>query len=189
MHSTQLTRLAGLAVAAGAASFAQGCGQGRAIFNVDVLSFLGGQGKEVVPYVIPSGTSGTVDNPPVQVTLLKGLGNSTVDSVTLTVAANVENDSGSGKVKFQIFFSSDQATVYSGTPYAQDSATVTGSQTAVLAPAPIPLVADSIFGQDQIFVGVRVAVTANAGPPPAMGGQLRLSTVKLRIVLQDHVLQ
>ena len=126
-----------------------------------------------------------MDNPPVKVTLLKGLGNSTVDSVTLSVAARVENATDSGKVKFQIFFSSSQANVYLGTPYAQDSATVVGADTVTLAPGPIPLAADSIFGQTQVYVGVRVAVAAKPGPQ--MTGTLRLSKVFLRIVLQDHI--
>lgn len=179
-------RLLGVLLVAGAA-IALGCGAGRAIFDVDVLSFLGTQGNDTVHYTIPGGTAGNVDNPPVKVTLLKGLGNATVDSVSLTVAANVENQAGAGKVKFQIFFSSSQVGLYSTTPYAQDSAIVSGLQTAVLAPGPIPLAADSIFGQDQIYVGVRVAVNANAGP--AMDGRLRLSAVRLRIVLQDHLFQ
>jgi hypothetical protein len=178
-------RLMWLALVAGAALAA--CGEGRAIFNVDVLSFLGGQGNDTVHYTIPGGTAGTVDNPPVKVTLLQGLGNSTVDSVTLTVGADVENLAGSGQVKFQIFFSASQAGLYSTTPYAEDSAIVSGMQTATLTPGPIPLVADSIFGQSQIYVGVRAAVTANAGP--AMDGRLKLSEVRLRIVLQDHVFQ
>jgi hypothetical protein len=168
-----------------AAALVLECGEGRAIFNVDVLSFLGGQGNDTVAYTIPGGASGTVDNPPVKVTLLKGLGNSTVDSVSLAVGATVANKTDSGKVKFQIFFSGTQAGTYSGTPYAQDSAVVHGAETAALAPAPIPLVADSIFGKDTIFVGVRVAVTALPGP--AMTGTLRLSKVILRIVLQDHI--
>ena len=180
------TRLTGLAAVVGAALLL-GCGEGRAIFNVDVLSFLGGGGNDTVHYTIPGGTAGSIDNPPVEVTLLKGLGNSTVDSVTLTVGADVENQAGAGKVKFQIFFSGSQATVYSGTPYAEDSANVSGVQTVPLNPGPVPLAADSIFGQDQIFVGVRVAVDANAGP--AMDGRLRLATVRLRIVLQDNLLQ
>jgi hypothetical protein len=183
----RFTRLTWLAVAGGAAALALGCGEGHAIFDIDVLSFLGGQGNDTVHYTIPGGTAGTVDNPPVRVTLLKGLGNSTVDSVTLTVGASVENQAGAGKVKFQIFFAGTQAGTYAGAPYAQDSANVSGVQTALLAPGPIPLVADSIFSKDSIFVGVRVAVNANAGP--ALDGRLRLSTVRLRIVLQDHLLQ
>ena len=87
----RITRLTWLAVAGGAAVLALGCGEGHAIFDIDVLSFLGGQGNDTVHYTIPGGTAGSVDNPPVRVTLLKGLGNSTVDSVTLTVAASVEN--------------------------------------------------------------------------------------------------
>jgi hypothetical protein len=173
-------------VCAAAVAVAAACGEGRAIFNVDVLSFIGGQGNDSVPYAIPGGSSGTVDNPPVKVTLLKGLGNSTVDSVSLAVGATVENRTDSGKVKFQIFFSSSQANVYAGTPYAQDSATVRpGADTVTLAPGPIPLAADSIFGQTQIYVGVRVSVVAFPGPQ--MTGTLRLSKVLLRIVLQDHI--
>lgn len=179
-------RLRSLATACVAALLVE-CGQGRAIFNVDVLSFIGGQGNDTVPYTVPGGASGTVDNPPVKVTLLRGLGNSTVDSVTLNVGAIVQNRTGAGKVKFQIFFSGNQGSVYSGTPYTQDSATVaTGSDTVALAPGPIPILADSIFGQPQVFVGVRVAVAAQAGP--AMAGSLRLSKVILRIVLQDQII-
>jgi hypothetical protein len=180
MRWYRLVWLAGIVVAAA-------CGEGRAIFNVDVLSFIGGQGNDTVHYTFPGGTSGTVDNPPVKVTLLQGLGNSTVDSVTLMVGADVENQAGAGKVKFQIFFSGSQAGLYSTTPYAEDSVDVSGVETATLSPGPIPLVADSIFGQSQIYVGVRVAVDANAGP--AMDGRLKLSEVRLRIVLQDHVFQ
>ena len=89
-------------------------------------------------------------------------------------------------MKFQIFFSGTQAGTYAGTPYAQDSAVVHGADTATLAPAPIPLVADSIFAKDTIFVGVRVAVAAKPGPP--MVGTLRLSKVVLRIVLRDQII-
>jgi hypothetical protein len=185
----RFTRLTWLAAAAGAAAFALGCGEGHAIFDVDVLSFLGGQGNDTVHYSIPGNTSGTVDNPPVRVTLLKGLGNSTVDSVTLTVGANVENVTDSGNVQFQVFFSSDSVGLYSTTPYAQASVRVVGAQTKPLAPAPIPLVADSIFGQDQIFVGIRVAVAVDPPVGPTMDGKLRLTAVRLRIVLQDHFLQ
>ncbi|MGH7615302.1 MAG: hypothetical protein ACREMW_14830 [Gemmatimonadales bacterium] len=179
-------RLCCLAAVVGAA-VALGCGEGRVILNVDVLSFIGDQGRDTVHYTVPGGATVTIDNPPVEVTLLKGLGNSTVDSVTLTVGANVENQTGGGKVKFQIFFAGSQAGVYSGTPYAQDSAIVSGADTALLLPAPVPLVGDSIFGQNQIFVGVRLVVTANPPLLPAMDGKLRLSTVRLRIILQENV--
>jgi hypothetical protein len=179
-----LLRFAGLPVAA-ALTAMLGCGQGRAIFNVDVLSFIGGQGRDTLHYLVPGGTSGTLDNPPVEVTLLQGLGNSTVDSVTLTVAAAFENQAGSGKVKFQVFFSGSTTNLYSSTPYAQDSALVSGADTVLLAPGPIPLVADSIFGQSKVYVGVRALVAADPGP--TMDGRLRMTKVLLRIVLQDKL--
>jgi len=162
-----------------------GCGEGRAIFNVDVLSFIGGQGRDTLHYVIPGGSSGTVDNPPVEVTLLQGLGNSTVESVTLAVGADVENQTGAGQVKFQVFFSSSSAGLYATTPYAEDSATVSGADTASLGADSIPLVADSIFEQSQIYVGVRAQV--NAAPGPTMDGRLRMTRVRLRIILRDKV--
>ena len=178
------TRVRSLAFVLGAALLV-GCGEGRAIFNVDVLSFIGGQGRDSVNYSFPGGASGTVDNPPVKVTLLKGLGNSTVDSVSLDVAARIHNLTDSGKVKFQIFFAGTQAGTYLGTPYAQDSAVLHGDTVATLSPGPIPVLADSIFGKDTIFVGVRVAVAARPGP--TMTGAVTLSRVILRIVLQDHI--
>ena len=177
-------RVWSLAIAGCAAVFV-GCGEGKAIFNVDVLSFLGGGGNDSVNYTIPGGSSGTVDNPPVKVTLLKGLGNSKVDSVTLDVAARVHNLTDSGKVKFQIFFSGTQAGTYTGTPYTQDSVVVHGDTVATLAPGPIPVLADSIFGKDTVFVGVRVAV--NALPATPMTGSVTLSRVILRIVLEDKI--
>ncbi|MGH7537661.1 MAG: hypothetical protein ACREMF_03430 [Gemmatimonadales bacterium] len=181
-----VTRLSWLAALAGAA-IALGCGEGRVILNVDVLSFIGGQGNDTVHYTVTGGDAVTIDNPPVPVTLLKGLGNATVDSVTLTVGAYVENQAGGGNVKFQIFFASTQAGVYAGTPYAQDSAMVSGVDTDTLLPAPVPLVADSLFGQDQIWVGVRLLVSADPPVAPAMDGRLRLFTVRLRIILQENV--
>ena len=180
MRRYRLWWLAAIVAAAAA------CGEGRAIFNVDVLSFIITQGDSTVPYIVPGATSATIDTS-AKVTVLKGLGNSTVDSVTLRVGTILQNDSGAGRVKFQFFFSGSQATLFTGTPYAEDSAIVNGQQDDTLTLGPIPLVADSIFGQDQIYAGVRLSVTANPGS--TMGGRLKLSEISLRIVLQDHVFQ
>jgi hypothetical protein len=175
---TWLVALAGLTVAAA-------CGEGRAIFNVDVLSFIGGEGRDTLHYIFPGGTSGQVENPPVEVTLLQGLGNSTVDSVTLTVQAAVENQAGSGKVKFQVFFSSSATGLYLTAPYAEDSAVVSGVQSDTLRPIPVQLASDSVFGQSTVYVGVRALVDADPGP--TMDGRLRMTQVRLRIVLQDKI--
>lgn len=179
------SRLLWLALLAGGAALA-GCGEGRAIFNVDVLSFLITQGDSTVPYALPGGASATIDTS-AKVTVLKGLGNSTVDSATLVVGTIVQNDSGTGKVKFQFFFSDSLATLFTGTPYVQDSVNVSGMQADTLTLGPIDFVSDSLFAHDQIYAGVRLAVSS--APGSVMGGRLKLSEIRLRIVLQDHVFQ
>lgn len=175
-----LIRLTWLAAAAGAA-LALGCGEGRVIFNVDVLSFLNNS-QDTVHYPSPIPPTDTVEIPGIEFRLPPGLGGkASVDTVALTVGATVENSVGTGKVKFQIFFDSSTATLYNTTPYSQDSAIVTGATSAVLAPAPIPFVGGTLFTRDRLFFGVRLVVA------PGMVGRLRLSTLRLRIVLQDQL--
>jgi len=166
-----------------AAMIAAACGEGRIIFNVDVLSFLSADQGDSVHYLVLGGLSGTVDNPPIEATILD-LAGAAVESVTVKVAADVENATGSGQVAFEIFFSDSAATLYTGTPYAADTAVVTGADTVTLAPIPIPFGADSVFSNEKVWIGVRASVVANAGP--ALEGTLRLSQLWLRIVLNDN---
>jgi hypothetical protein len=91
------------------------------------------------------------------------------------------NSSGSGQVSFQIFFGADAATLYNGTPYAQGSADFTGADSIPITPPAIPVIGDPLFTNDSLYFGVRVSVQ------PGMAGRLRLSTVQLRIVLQDKI--
>jgi len=68
------------------------CGQGRAIFNVDVLSFMQPSGRDTIPYNLPpSVITITADSfiPVQKISLPSGLGNSSVDSVSVTAAAVV----------------------------------------------------------------------------------------------------
>lgn len=176
-------RSAWLGATLAAAMIAAACGEGRIIFNVDVLSFLSADQGDTVHYLVPGGLSGTVDNPPIEATILD-LAGAAVESVTITVAADVENATGSGQVAFEIFFGSDSLTLYTGTPYAADTAVVSGVDTVTLAPGPIPFGADSVFSNEKVWIGVRASVVANAGPP--LEGTLRLSQLRLRIVLNDN---
>lgn len=169
----------GLALAA--AALAAACGEGHAIFNVDVFSFMQGSGTDTLHYTVLGGVSGNVDNTPTEVSLLGGLSNSTVDTVTLTVGADLVNATGSGTVSFQIFFAADSASTYSGTPFLSPSGT--------LSPATITPItgsatfSDSLFNQQTLWVGIRLATTANAGPP--LDGRMQLTALNVRIVLQD----
>jgi len=66
------------------------CGQGRAIFNVDVLSFMQPSGRDTIRYNLPpSPITLTADSfiPVQKISLPSGLGNSSVDSVSVTAAA------------------------------------------------------------------------------------------------------
>jgi hypothetical protein len=75
-----------------AALLAAACGEGRAIFNVDIQSFIAGTGNDTIPYVIPPGTATAsnwqkIDLPP-------GFGSSIVESATITGAGNLINTGG-----------------------------------------------------------------------------------------------
>ena len=165
-----------------AVAVAAGRGEGRAIFNVDVFSFLQGGGKDTLPYTLLGGVSGNVDNPPIEVSLLGGLGNSTVETVTLTVGADLDNTTGSGTVSFQIFFATDSASTYTGTPLLNASGPLApGTITPITGSATF---ADSLFNRQSLWVGIRLAVTTNPGP--AVNGTMRLSALDLRIVLRDR---
>src|SRR5258708_24459139 len=92
-------------------------GQGRAIFNVDVLSFMQPSGRDTIPYTLPpSPITITADSfiPAQKISLPSGLGNSSVDSVSVTAAAVVDNATGTGSVTFEVFFAKDSATAYGG---------------------------------------------------------------------------
>jgi hypothetical protein len=175
-----VTRLTLLAVAAGVA-LVLGCGEGRVIFNVDLLSFLDA-GEDTIHYPSPIPPVDTIKNPPILFRLPPGLGGKgTVDTVAVTVGTYVVNSSGSGQVSFQIFFASDAATLYSGTPYSQASLVVNSGDSLPLVPPTIPVIGDPLFTNDSLYFGVRVSVASG------MTGRLRLSTVQLRIVLQEKI--
>lgn len=156
------------------------CGEGRAIFNVDVLSFLAAEGSDTVHYTVPGGVSANVDMTPVEATMLS-LASEELDSVIVTLAADVENNAGAGSIAYEIYFGPDSATVYQPAHrYAADTAVVSGADTAQLAPPPIAVVGDTVFANQSVWVGVRAAVTANAGVP--MDGRVRMTRLDLRII-------
>src|SRR5918996_4212810 len=66
-----------------------GCGEGHAIFNVDVLSFMAGQ-VDTVDYVAPP-VAGVYDTTttPIEITMFAGLGQSSVDTVRIDATADL----------------------------------------------------------------------------------------------------
>jgi hypothetical protein len=161
------------------------CGEGRAILNVDVLSFLQ-PGDSVKNYDVIGGVPPVDSTISRQFTLPPGFGRSSVDSVQATAAAVLENATGSGNVTFQVFFAKTQAALYTGTPYVTAaSGPVSGVQTVQLLPPTSVSLSDTVFNATDLWMGVRARITTNVGPN--MTGRLRLTRLMLRIVVQDKI--
>lgn len=161
-----------------------GCGEGRAILNIDVLSFYPA-GVLDTAYAVPGGTSVSVDVDPIQVSTVE-LGGSTIDTVLVTVAADVANTQGSGALAFEIYFSDTLATLFApANLVASDTAVVNGAETVAVAPPPFLADNPSIFGTDLLYVGVRLLGQANPGP--ALTGRLQFRELSARIVVQDEL--
>ena len=177
------------ALALGAALISVGCGEGRAIFNVDVLSFIQPSGKDTIPYNVPGLLAVSADSfiPPQRVTLPPGFGKSSVDSIQLTAEAVIENTTGTGSIQLQIYFAKSSAGVYTSTPYITANGTISGTQpsTVQLLPPTAVSLADSVFNTDTLWVGVHAGISKNAGAD--LVGRVRLTTLMLRVVLQDKL--
>ncbi|MGH7699076.1 MAG: hypothetical protein ACREMJ_00930 [Gemmatimonadales bacterium] len=170
---------AGLAIAAAAAAavVAAACGEGRAIFNVDVYSFMKDD-VDTIPYAAVPATT-----PPLRVTSL-GLGNSSVDTARIVAGGTFLNGAtGTGDVAVRVFFSVDSATTY-------DPANEKFTLSAVAlqlnesrdARDSIDLVADPVFQEPFFFVGLRVEATSGTAT-----GRFALNELRVRIVLRDDV--
>ncbi len=176
MRAIQLGVLA-LSLAAAAA-----CGEGRAIFNVDVLSFIGD--IDTVPYVTPPviGTT-SVDAVPVEISLLSGLGNSTVDTVRIDAGADLINVQGSGNVAFELYFAADSASVYTGTPQFAAAGMVNGAGTTPIGG--FVVLSDALFSEPKLWLGLRVQVQNTAAA--ITSGEVAVTMLMVRIVLDDRI--
>jgi hypothetical protein len=159
------------------------CGEGRAIFNVDVYSFLAGE-MDTVPYGAPP-IAGTYDTTtvPLELTLLGGLGDSQVDTVRIDAAANLLNTQGAANVSFELHFAEDSDAVYTGTPHFTAAGAVNGPGTTSIGGTAV--LTDSIFSKPTLWVGIRVSVTNPTGT--LVTGRLAVNQLDLRIVLDDRV--
>src|SRR6059036_576917 len=93
-----------------------GCGEGRAIFDIDVFSFLASAKADTLPYLGPL-PPGIPDTIPVQTVNSIGLSAaSVVDTVLLSGAVSFVNQTDTGRVVFQVYFDSVPNTVYTSPP-------------------------------------------------------------------------
>jgi len=158
------------------------CGQGRAIFNVDVLSFMKSTSNDTLAYSIPLPGSATTDGVPVKVGLIPGLGSSTADSVTFTVGAAAENKTGAGSFRFKLLFAADSAGTYTSTDsVATGTVSVANVQTGSLALSKT-IVGDPVFSNSSVWILLRSFETVTTAP---MSGTLRVNQFRVRLVIQD----
>jgi hypothetical protein len=172
-----------------AALLSAACGEGRAIFNVDVYSFIQGTGKDTIPYIIPPDSTASASKFQ-QINLPPGFGSSIVESATLTGAADLRNATGAGTIGFQLYVAADSA----GTLDSAAAFAVNVPQTAVsgtnVGPLTItggltPAVLDLLTGSG---VWIRMVATGtNADLLNPATGKMVLTALQLRIVLQDKI--
>jgi hypothetical protein len=161
-----------------------GCGEGRAILNIDILSFYPA-GVLDTAYTVAGGTAGSIELDPIVVSTIE-LGGSTIDTVLVTVVAELTNTQGSGTLAFEIYFSDALGALFDpANLVAADTAAVTGVETVSVAPPPFLADNPSIFATDLLYVGVRLFAQADAGP--ALAGRLRFQQLGARIVVQDEL--
>jgi hypothetical protein len=174
------------ALAVGLLVLVAACGEGRAIFNVDVYSFMQGTGNDTIPYLIPPASSDTASTVQ-EISLPPGFGSSVVDSVRITTgSANLENTGGAGTIGFELFFASDSAGTYTVPAALSIPATaVTGTQTVPVVISGDLSFVDSLFQQETVYMRI-AAIGINGGVTPVTGEGV-LTSLLIRVVLQDKV--
>lgn len=175
----------GLCVGA-AAVLSAGCGEGRAIFNVDLYSFLLADGADTMQYVLPP-PGGTLQQT-TQVPLLGGLQDSGVDSLRFTATLRFENTSGGpGNITFDVFFDTTQATLFTGTPPLSIAGAVGPGATVVTVTDTIDVTSTlkDLFVYPLIHVGLRI--TADNPSASIIQGQVRVTAFDMRLAIQEQI--
>ncbi len=160
-----------------------GCGEGRAIFDIDVFSFLKSAKADTLPYIGPL-PPGVPDTIPVQTVNSLGLATSSiVDTVRLTGTVDFVNATGTGNVNFQVYFDSVKSTVYTGAPAFSVSGPVTpGATTTSPFDIPdLPTALKPLFLASTVYVGVRASATGT------VQGTAKLTALRARIVIQEKI--
>ena len=171
-----------------AALVSAACGEGRAIFNVDVYSFLAGTGKDTIPYLIPPFTTGSASTEQ-KINLPPGFGSSIVDSVRITSGgANLVNTGGTGTIGLELYVAADSLRTFNPSALA-----LSIPATAVNGVGTVPVVIsgdlspglNSLFTQSTIWIRIR-AIGNNPGAAPVTG-DMALTSLQVRVVLQDKI--
>ena len=172
-----MTWLAGLAAA---------CGEGHAIFNVDVYSFIKGTGADSIPYFVPPGpTPDSASSTPRRIDL-PGAGSSIVDSVLVNGKVNFQNDSGAGTIGLQLYLAADSVGSLNASALAL---TVPDANVSGNVPTPDTIIGRlssnviSLLAGKQVWVRFQ-AKGSNSGLV-VVGGSAVLKGLRLTVVMND----
>ena len=173
-----------------AAVVAAGCGKGRAIFDIDVYSFLASAKADTLPYLGPL-PPGIPDTIPVQTVNSIGLSAaSVVDTVLLSGAVSFVNQTDTGRVVFQVYFDSVPNTVYTSPPAFGVSADVfPASTTDSTFSVNLPDALKPLFLASKVYVGLRASATPTGASAPSgpVKGTAKLTALRARIVIQEKI--
>ena len=177
------------------AVLAAGCGEGHAIFSIDVYSFMTGTGSDTLR-VPPDPLPGLPPaSPPVQdsiipigVDLPSAMSSSIVDTVLVNGSLDVTHSTGTGTFSYEVFFSSssDPAVVYAATPaLTVGPAPIPGTGPVPITSQNIAAVVGDAFKGSGLYVGIRVTMS-NTGATN-LQATFKLTALQARIVFQDKI--
>jgi hypothetical protein len=176
------------------AAVAAACGEGRVIFNVDVYSWLGGSANDTVPYAAPPLTVNfAASNSAQKITLVPGLGSSPIDTVRVSGSALVLNETGGpGSLRFQVYLASDSLGTYGAgkdslfiTAPSTNIAAGVSSQSLALVTSNLSPSGNALFSNSAIWI--RMAGTISNSGVTVMQGKIVLTSLDLRVVVQDKI--
>ncbi len=174
-----MTWLAGLAAA---------CGEGHAIFDVDVYSFLKGTGDDSIAYFVPPAVTDSASNTPRRIDL-PGAGSSIVDSVLVNGKVNFENQAGTGTIGLQLYLDSTAAGTLNSSALAL---TVPDASVSGNAATPDTIIGRLSSNVLQLLAGKQIWVRfqakgSNSGAVLLQGSAV-LKALRLTVVMNDKFL-
>ena len=167
------------------AAVAAACGEGRAIFNVDVYSFLKGTGSDTVPYFVPPGPPVGAASTPRKINL-PGAGSSIVDSVRAFGTVNLVNSTGSGTIGLQVYLAADSLSTYNASALAIDVPSKSVSGTTPIPDtvrADLSAAFDALFTNSQLWI--RLAATGTNSGVTLLQGKAVLTSLLLTVIIKD----
>jgi len=168
--------------------FVAACGKGKAIFNVDVYSFMAGTGKDTIPYVIPPNSSSSPSTFQ-RILLPPGFGGSIVETAKITTGnANLINTAGTGTIGLEFRFAADSAgTITAPAALNIPATTVTGAQTVPVAiSGDLSSTINTLFTRDTLWMRI-TATGTNPGLITPVTGKGAITALVIRVVLQDKI--